>query len=501
MSTAIAYSRALRGIDAPQVCVEAHISAGLPRFDIVGLAEAEVREARDRVRSAILNSGFEFPARRMIINLAPADLPKDSGRFDLAIAMAILVASGQISDEWMDDYEWIGELSLFGDVRKVRGILPMALRVQQNEKKRTLVLPFDNAYEATVIENISLIPAKNLKEVVMTLEAHILHIPYTHTLPIVEPVYEDLLDVKAQFQARKALEIAAAGGHSMLMMGPPGSGKSMLARRLVGILPAMTEMESLESASIYSLNGMLTQQQWRKRPFRSPHHTASAVALVGGSSSPKPGEISLAHHGILFLDELPEFDRRVLEVLREPLETGEITISRAGQQAHFPASFQLVTAMNPCPCGYFGHKNIACRCTNDQIKRYQGRISGPLLDRIDIQIDVPVIEHDALLDGKPGESSSSVRQRVEVARQRQIARQNKPNARLSSSEVDTYCVLDDASLALIKKTMEQLSWSARACHRALKLARTIADLADCDAIQMAHIAQAIQYRRALKNNV
>lgn len=509
MGLARIQTRVLQGIQALEVSVEVHISNGLPRFDIVGLAETEVKEARDRVRSALINSGFDFPAQRMIVSLAPADLPKASGSFDLPIALAILVASKQLRVLDLEDYELVGELSLSGEIRAVKGILPMALAIKQHHltqglpdnQQRKFIFPADNQAEAALVKNSALFPLQHLKQLIKLLEQRAFdefQLKNSDYIAQEHLNYLDFKDVKGHAFARKALEIAAAGSHSLLMMGPPGSGKSMLAARLVSILPTMTEQEALESASIQSLTGQFNALSWLKRPFRHPHHTASAVALVGGSSNPKPGEISLAHHGVLFLDELPEFDRKVLEVLREPLETGEITISRAGKQASFPAKFQLITAMNPCPCGYLGHGKIACSCGKEQVNRYQAKISGPLLDRIDIQIEVPVIEHQELFSQVEGETSKSIKQRVVQARQKQIDRQNKPNSQLQGQEIETHCVLDDACLKLMQQTMDKLAWSARACHRVLKVARTIADLAQSESILMPHLAQAIQYRRALQ---
>ncbi len=493
MAVAVVTSRALAGIDAPEVVVEAHLANGLPAFTLVGLPETEVKEARDRVRAAIQNARFEFPARRITVNLAPADLPKESGRFDLPIALAILAASGQIPADKFKHAEFAGELALTGELRPVRGALAMALATRC--AGRQLVLPAPSAHEAALASGVETFGATSLLEVCAWLAGQgTLEVP-TPDSTAVAPDYPDFADVKGQHAAKRALEVAAAGGHSILMAGPPGTGKSMLAARFPGILPAMDEAEALEAAAVTSLNGGFRPEHWGRRPFRAPHHTASAVALVGGGNAPRPGEISLAHHGVLFLDELPEFPRQVLEVLREPLETGRITISRAARQADFPARFQLVAAMNPCPCGYLGHPTQACRDTPDQIARYRGRISGPLFDRIDIQISVPALTEDELTRAGTGEPSAAIRARVEAARARQLARQGKPNAALGTQEIEAHCTLDAAGETLLKQAIARLSLSARAYHRVLKLARSIADLAGSDAITTAHLAEAIQYRR------
>ena len=495
MSLAVLHSRALTGMDAPEVTVEVHLSGGLPSFTIVGLPEAEVKEARDRVRAALVNAHFEFPARRLTVNLAPADLPKESGRFDLPIALGILAASGQLPADRLDDYEFAGELSLTGDLRPIRGALAMTYKAHRCG--RAFVLPRASAEEASLVRDAQILPAKTLLEVCAHLARRQSLQPYVGELAAAtQPDYPDLADVKGQTHAKRALEIAAAGGHSLLMVGPPGTGKSMLATRFAGILPPMSDAEALESAALQSLgSGGFRVEQFRRRPFRAPHHSASSVALVGGGSNPRPGEISLAHHGVLFLDELPEFERKVLEMLREPLESGRVAISRAARQAEFPARFQLIAAMNPCPCGYLGHFSGKCRCTPDQVARYRGKISGPLIDRIDIHLEVPAVPQEDLLRQTAGEASGAVRARVAAAHRVQIDRQGKTNSNLATREIDRWCAPDQAAEGLLRQAIARLNLSARAYHRVLKLARTIADLARSEAIAAAHVAEAIQYRK------
>ncbi|HIA46088.1 MAG TPA: ATP-dependent protease [Methylococcaceae bacterium] len=498
MPLAILYSRGRTGVEAPLVTVEVHVTNGLPSLSIVGLPEATVKESKDRVRGAIINSQFNFPVQRITINLAPADLPKEGGRFDLAIALGILAASGQLPHPILEQYEFVGELSLSGALRPISGILPVSLACKKAGKQ--LILPVENHEEAQLVNHATNLPAESLLAVCA-------HLHGQKCIPIKPrqkqkrvPLKQtpNFAEVHGHFHAKRAFEIAATGQHNMLLYGPPGTGKSMLASCLPSILPSLNETQALETAAITSLcNKKTNPHAWFTPPFRSPHHSASATALVGGGSHPKPGEISLAHNGVLFLDELPEFDKKALEVLREPLETGVITISRANKQSDFPSRFQLIAAMNPCPCGYLGDPLGRCQCTTEQVNRYRHKISAPLLDRIDIHLEVPRVKLNLIRAGYPQgeEDSQTIKQRVNAARNLALSRTGKANALLTAADIKSVCPLPESSHQILEQAIDRFGLSHRGYHRILKLSRTIADLAHSKTIELNHLTEAISYRK------
>lgn len=495
MNLALAHSRARVGVHAPAVRVEVHLGGGLPNFTLVGLPAAAVRESRERVRSAIANAQLEFPQRRITVNLAPADLPKEGGRYDLAIALAILAASGQLPVAALGELELLGELALTGELKPVDGVLPAALAAAR--EGRPLVVPAGNGAEAALASGGQARVARTLLEVCAHLRGEA-PLPAADAAGIAAATarYPDLSDVRGQAAARRALEVAAAGAHPLLFIGPPGCGKTLLASRLPGLLPEPSEAEALETAAVHSVSGQgLDLSRWRQRPFRAPHHLASAVAVTGGGGNPRPGEVSLAHNGVLFLDELAEWSRHALETLRQPMESGLITISRAARQSEFPARFQLVAAMNPCPCGWAGDPSGRCGCSAEAVARYRGKLSGPLLDRIDVQLAVPRLPPSELRpDGPPGESTATVRARVLAARERQLRRAGRPNAQLDQAQTERDCALQPKDRLLLERAIEQLQLSARALHRIQRVARTLADLAGEQDIGTAHVAEAIGYR-------
>ena len=495
-SLAIINTRTVVGVDAHEVCVEVHLANGLPAFSTVGLPETTVKESKDRVRGAILNSGFEFPAKRITVNLAPADLPKTGGRFDLPIAIGILIASGQLLVQDIEQYELVGELALDGRLRAVSGVLPTSIACSQS--KRSLLLPSDNAAEASLVGQSECFQASHLLDVCRHLSdvEHLQCCNQSSEQDLVFDAYEDLIDVKGQPLAKRALEIAASGGHSLIFVGPPGSGKSMLASRLPSIMPDLGLDDALQVASIESVSkGHFDVAKWRRRPYRSPHHSASAVALVGGGTFPKPGEISLAHKGVLFLDELTEFSRSALEQLREPLESGVVNIARANQSVQYPADFMLLAACNPCRCGYYGDGTDRCNCSAASINAYQSKLSGPMLDRVDMHVTLPRVSVKALQSNDElGESSLVVKKRVQQARALQIQRAGKLNHQLSNKELESICVLPRTLLDFLEMACERLNMSARAYHRVIKIARTIADMEGHKEIEKPHLLEALSLR-------
>jgi magnesium chelatase family protein len=501
MTLATTLSRTPQGMNAPLVRVEVDVGSGLPTFSIVGLPETAVRESKDRVRAALANCSFHFPEGRITVSLAPADLPKEGGRFDLPIAIAILMASDQLPGERLDRVELYGELSLGGELQPIRGVLPTAMHATR--ARHLLVIPAANVDEASLMRGAQIRGAAHFREV-CDFARGLTGLSAARAAPALRPPppQPDLIDVRGQPYARRALEIAAAGEHSLLLIGPPGAGKSMLAQRLPGILPPMSEEEAFEAAAIRSLTGRSHRtDEWGRRSFRAPHHSSSAIALVGGGSVPRPGEISLAHHGVLFLDELPEFSRSALEALREPLETGLIAVSRAARQAEFPARFQLVAAMNPCPCGHLGDPKALCRCTRERIGRYRSRISGPLLDRIDLHIDVPRLPPEVLQRPPDQDTSADVAARVLAARDRQLQRQGCTNSLIPVQALSAHCALDKECMALMQRATKRLALSGRGYHRVLRAARTIADLAGAPSISPRHLAEAIGLRHLDRRGV